>query len=117
MASFSEFQHHFSENILAIPKKNEGQSGPASTERRAHALLSRIEHSLVHFLHALRRPAAKKLLVTSAVGEGKSTVSVILQLQMRLSGARTLLIVSIFAGGCARHRISSKIGSRSLKRK
>jgi len=96
MASFSEFQHHFSEGVLGqVPKeKIKGKVTLLQPDDARHVFAEsyrNIRSSL--FFMPYEGPRPKTLLVTSAVpNEGKSTVSGNLAITMALSGARTLLI-------------------------
>src|SRR6266851_2085416 len=116
MASFSEFQHHFSENILGqIPKeKTTGKVDLLQPDDARHVFAEsyrNIRSSL--FFMPYDGPRPKSFLVTSAVpSEGKSTVSANLAITMALSGARTLLIDCDLRRGALREAfgISSKIG-------
>ncbi len=116
MASFSEFQHHFSENILGqIPKeKTTGKVDLLQPDDARHVFAEsyrNIRSSL--FFMPYDGPRPKSFLVTSAVpSEGKSTVSANLAITMALSGARTLLIDCDLRRGALRETfgISSKIG-------
>ena len=116
MASFSEFQHHFTENILGqIPKeKTKGKvtSAPAGRARHVFAESYRNVRSSIFFM-PYEGPRPKTLLITSAVpNEGKSTVSSNLAITMALSGAKTLLIDGDLRRGALREDfdIHSKIG-------
>ena len=116
MASFSEFQHHFSENILGqIPKeKTKDKMDLLQPEDARHVFAEsyRNVRSSIFFM-PYDGPRPKSFLVTSAVpSEGKSTVSANLAITMALSGARTLLIDCDLRRGALREAfgISSKIG-------
>ena len=116
MASFSEFQHHFSENILGqIPKeKTKDKVDLLQPEDARHVFAEsyRNVRSSIFFM-PYDGPLPKSFLVTSAVpSEGKSTVSANLAITMALSGARTLLIDCDLRRGALREAfgISSKIG-------
>jgi len=116
MASFSEFQHHFSENILGqIPKektKDKVDLLQPDDARHVFAESYRNVRSSIFFM-PYDGPRPKSFLVTSAVpSEGKSTVSANLAITMALSGARTLLIDCDLRRGALREvfGISSKIG-------
>ena len=116
MASFSEFQHHFSENILGqIPKeKTKDKVDLLQPEDARHVFAESYRNirSSIFFM-AYDGPRPKSFLVTSAVpSEGKSTVSANLAITMALSGARTLLIDCDLRRGALREAfgISSKIG-------
>ncbi len=116
MASYSEFQHHFTENVLGqIPK--EKTKGPvtllqADEPRHVFAESYRNVRSSIFFM-PYDGPRPKALLITSAVpNEGKSTISANLAITMALSGARTLLIDGDLRRGALREQfgISSRIG-------
>ena len=116
MASFSEFQHHFSENILGqIPKeKTKDKVDLLQPEDARHVFAEsyRNVRSSIFFM-PYDGPRPKSFLVTSAVpSEGKSTVSANLAITMALSGARTLLIDCDLRRGALREAfgISSKVG-------
>jgi capsular exopolysaccharide synthesis family protein len=116
MASFSEFQHHFSENILGqIPKeKTTGKVDLLQPDDARHVFAESYRNirSSIFFM-PYDGPRPKSFLVTSAVpSEGKSTVSANLAITMALSGARTLLIDCDLRRGALREAfgISSKIG-------
>jgi len=116
MASFSEFQHHFSESVLGqIPKeKVKGKVGLLQPDDTRHVFAEsyRNVRSSIFFM-PYEGPRPKTLLVTSAVpNEGKSTVSANLAITMALSGARTLLIDCDLRRGALREAfgIPSKIG-------
>jgi succinoglycan biosynthesis transport protein ExoP len=116
MASFSEFQHHFSESVLGqIPKeKAKGKVSLLQTDDPRHVFAEsyRNVRSSIFFM-PYEGPRPKTLLITSAVpNEGKSTVSANLAITMALSGARTLLIDADLRRGALREAfgISSKIG-------
>jgi capsular exopolysaccharide synthesis family protein len=116
MASFGEFQHHFSENVLGqIPKeKVAGKVTLLQPDDARHVFAEsyRNVRSSIFFMPCEgARP--KTLLITSAVpNEGKSTVSSNLAITLALSGARTLLIDCDLRRGTIREAfgISSKIG-------
>ena len=116
MASFSEFQHHFSESVLGqVPKeKIKGNVTLLQPDDARHVFAEsyrNIRSSL--FFMPYEGPRPKTLLVTSAVpNEGKSTVSGNLAITMALSGARTLLIDGDLRRGALRETfgISSKVG-------
>ncbi len=116
MASFGEFQHHFSENVLGqIPKeKTKDKVGLLQPEDTRHVFAEsyrNVRSSL--FFMPCDGPRPKTFLITSAVpNEGKSTVSANLAITMALSGARTLLIDGDLRRGALREAfgISSKIG-------
>ncbi len=116
MASFSEFQHHFSENILGqIPKeKTKGKVDLLQPDDARHVFAESYRNirSSIFFM-PYEGPRPKSFLITSAVpSEGKSTVSANLAITMALSGARTLLIDCDLRRGALREAfgISSKIG-------
>src|SRR5437588_558108 len=116
MASFSEFQHHFSENVLGqIPKeKTKGKVDLLQPEDARHVFAESYRNirSSIFFM-PYEGPRPKSFLVTSAVpSEGKSTVSSNLAITMALSGARTLLIDCDLRRGAIREAfgIPSKIG-------
>ena len=116
MASFSEFQHHFSENVLGqIPKeKAKGKIDLLQPDDARHVFAESYRNirSSIFFM-PYEGPRPKTFLVTSAVpSEGKSTVSANLAITMALSGARTLLIDCDLRRGALREAfgISSKIG-------
>ena len=116
MASFSEFQHHFTENILGqIPKeKAKGKVSLLQPDDARHVFAEsyRNVRSSIFFM-PYEGPRPKTLLVTSAVpNEGKSTISSNLAITMALSGAKTLLIDGDLRRGALREAfdIRSKIG-------
>jgi capsular exopolysaccharide synthesis family protein len=116
MASFSEFQHHFSENILGqIPKeKTKGKVDLLQPDDMRHVFAESYRNirSSIFFM-PYEGPRPKSFLITSSVpSEGKSTVSANLAITMALSGARTLLIDCDLRRGALREAfgISSKIG-------
>jgi polysaccharide biosynthesis transport protein len=116
MASFSEFQHHFSENVLGqIPKeKAKGRVELLQPDDARHVFAESYRNirSSIFFM-PYEGPRPKSFLVTSAVpSEGKSTVSSNLAITMALSGARTLLIDCDLRRGAIREAfdIDSKIG-------
>lgn len=116
MASFSEFQHQFTENILGqIPKeKAKGKVTllQADDARHIFAESYRNVRSSIFFM-PYEGPRPKTLLITSAVpNEGKSTISANLAITMALSGAKTLLIDGDLRRGALREdfEITSKIG-------
>src|SRR5438477_9522891 len=116
MASFSEFQHHFSENVLGqIPKeKTKGKVSLLQAEDARHIFAEsyrNVRSSL--FFMPYEGPRPKTFLITSAVpNEGKSTISANLAITFALSGARTLLIDGDLRRGALREAfgLSSKIG-------
>jgi capsular exopolysaccharide synthesis family protein len=116
MASFTEFQHHFSENVLGqIPKeKTKGKVTLLQPDDARHIFAESYRNirSSIFFM-PYDGPRPKTLLITSAVpNEGKSTVSANLAITLALSGARTLLIDGDLRRGALRDAfdISSKIG-------
>jgi polysaccharide biosynthesis transport protein len=116
MASFSEFQHHFSENILGqIPKeKTKGKVDLLQPDDSRHVFAESYRNirSSIFFM-PYEGPRPKSFLITNAVpSEGKSTVSANLAITMALSGARTLLIDCDLRRGALREAfgITSKIG-------
>jgi capsular exopolysaccharide synthesis family protein len=116
MASFGEFQHHFTENVLGqIPKeKGKGKVTLLQPDDARHVFAEsyrNVRSSL--FFMPYDGPRPKTLLITSAVpNEGKSTISSNLAITMALSGARTLLIDGDLRRGALRELfgISSHIG-------
>ena len=116
MASFGEFQHQFTENVLGqIPKeKAKGKVTLLQPDDARHVFAEsyRNVRSSIFFM-PYEGPRPKTLLITSAVpNEGKSTISSNLAITMALSGARTLLIDGDLRRGALREAfgISSKIG-------
>lgn len=116
MSSFSEFQHHFSENVLGqIPKeKTKGKVDLLQPDDARHVFAESYRNirSSIFFM-PYEGPRPKSFLITSAVpNEGKSTVSANLAITMALSGARTLLIDGDLRRGALRETfgINSKIG-------
>jgi len=116
MASFGEFQHQFSENVLGqIPKeKTKGRVTllQADDTRHVFAESYRNIRSSIFFM-PYEGPRPKTLLITSSVpNEGKSTISSNLAITLALSGARTLLIDGDLRRGALREAfgVSSKIG-------
>src|SRR5438270_2172250 len=116
MASFGEFQHHFSENVLGqIPKeKTKGRVSLLQPDDARHVFAEsyRNVRSSIFFM-PYEGPRPKTMLVTSSVpNEGKSTISSNLAITMALSGARTLLIDGDLRRGSLREAfgVSSKIG-------
>ena len=107
MASFTEFQHYFTENILGqIPKeKAKGKISLLQPEDARHVFAEsyRNVRSSIFFM-PYEGPRPKTLLITSAVpNEGKSTVSSNLAITMALSEPKRCLLMAIFAGElCAR---------------
>src|SRR5947209_2246763 len=116
MASFSEFQHHFSENVLGqIPKeKTKGKVDLLQPDDTRHVFAEsyrNIRRSIFFMPYDAPRP--KSFLITTPLpGEGKSTVSANLAITMAFSGARTLLIDCDLRRGalCEAFGITSKIG-------
>ncbi len=116
MASFSEFQHHFSENVLGqIPKeKTKGKVDLLQPDDARHVFAESYRNirSSIFFM-PYDGPRPKSFLITSAVpNEGKSTVSANLAITMALSGAKTLLIDGDLRRGALREAfgIDSRIG-------
>jgi len=116
MASFGEFQHHFSENVLGqIPKeKTKGRVTLLQPDDARHVFAEsyRNVRSSIFFM-PYEGPRPKTMLITSSVpNEGKSTISSNLAITMALSGARTLLIDGDLRRGALRETfgVSSKIG-------
>src|ERR1041384_271737 len=116
MASFSEFQHQFSENVLGQIPKDKSKGGVTLLEpedaRHVFAESYRNVRSSIFFM-PYEGPRPKTLLITSAVpNEGKSTVASNLAITMALSGASTLLIDGDLRRGVLREHfgVSSKIG-------
>ena len=116
MASFTEFQHYFTENILGQIPKEEGQGKLSLLQpedpRHVFAESYRNVRSSIFFM-PYEGPRPKTLIVTSAVpNEGKSTVSSNLAITMALSGAKTLLIDGDLRRGALREtfNIRSKVG-------
>jgi succinoglycan biosynthesis transport protein ExoP len=116
MASFGEFQHHFSENVLGqIPKeKTKGKVSLLQAEDARHIFAEsyrNVRSSL--FFMPYDGPRPKTFLITSAVpNEGKSTISANLAITFAFSGARILLIDADLRRGALRESfgVSSKIG-------
>src|SRR3982751_355233 len=116
MASFGEFQNHFSENVLGqIPKeKTKGRVTLFHPDAARHVFAEsyRNVRSSIFFM-PYEGPRPKTMLVTSSVpNEGKSTISSNLAITMALSGARTLLIDGDLRRGALREAfgVHSKIG-------
>jgi succinoglycan biosynthesis transport protein ExoP len=116
MASFGEFQHQFSENVLGqIPKeKTKGRVTLLQPDDARHIFAESYRNirSSIFFM-PYEGPRPKTMLITSSVpNEGKSTISSNLAITMALSGARTLLIDGDLRRGALREAfgISSKIG-------
>ena len=116
MASFGEFQHQFSENILGqIPKEQtKGRLTLLQPDDARHVFAESYRNirSSIFFM-PYEGPRPKTLLITSSVpNEGKSTISSNLAITMALSGARTLLIDGDLRRGALRESfgVSSKLG-------
>ncbi|MBV9007911.1 MAG: polysaccharide biosynthesis tyrosine autokinase [Verrucomicrobia bacterium] len=116
MASYTEFQHHFTETVLGqIPKeKSKGRVALLQPDDPRHVFAEsyRNVRSSIFFM-PYEGPRPKALLITSAVpNEGKSTVSANLAITMALSGARTLLIDGDLRRGALREQfgVSSRVG-------
>ncbi|CAN5152217.1 polysaccharide biosynthesis tyrosine autokinase [soil metagenome] len=116
MASLSEFQNHFSENVIGqIPReKTKGRVTLLQPDDARHIFAESYRNirSSIFFM-PYEGPRPKTLLVTSAVpNEGKSTISANLAITFALSGAKTLLIDGDLRRGAQREAfdISSKIG-------
>ncbi|HEX8281182.1 MAG TPA: polysaccharide biosynthesis tyrosine autokinase, partial [Chthoniobacterales bacterium] len=116
MASFGEFQGHFTENVLGqIPReKTKGKVSLLQPDDARHIFAESYRNirSSIFFM-PYDGPRPKTLLVTSAVpNEGKSTISANLAITFALSGARTLLIDGDLRRGAQREAfdISSRIG-------
>ena len=116
MASFTEFQHYFRENILGqIPReKTKGAVTLLQPDDARHIFAEsyRNVRSSIFFM-PYEGPRPKTFLITSAVpNEGKSTISSNLAITMALSGAKTLLIDGDLRRGNLREafEIHSKIG-------
>src|SRR6266480_315263 len=116
MASFGEFQHQFSENVLGQIPKEKSKNGVMLLQpddlRHVTAESYRNIRSSIFFM-PYEGPRPKTLLITSSVpNEGKSTISSNLAITMALSGARTLLIDGDLRRGSLREAfgISSRIG-------
>jgi succinoglycan biosynthesis transport protein ExoP len=111
MASYGEFQRHFSENVVGqIPKeKVKGRMALLQPDDPRHIFAEsyrNIRSSLLFMPYEGPRP--KTILVTSAVpNEGKSTVSANLAIALALSGARTLLIDGDLRRGALREQFGS----------
>jgi len=123
MASFGEFQHQFSENVLGqIPKeKTKGRVTLLQPDDARHVIAESYRNirSSIFFM-PYEGPRPKTLLITSSVpNEGKSTISSNLAITMALSGARTLLIDGDLRRGALREAfgISSKIGFSEVLKK
>jgi len=116
MASFGEFQNHFSESVLGqIPReKTKGKVSLLQPDDARHIFAESYRNirSSIFFM-PYEGPRPKTILVTSAVpNEGKSTISANLAITFALSGARTLLIDGDLRRGAQREAfdISSTIG-------
>jgi polysaccharide biosynthesis transport protein len=116
MASFGEFQHQFSENVLGqIPKeKTKGRVTLLQPDDARHIFAESYRNirSSIFFM-PYEGPRPKTLLITSSVpNEGKSTISSNLAITLALSGARTLLVDGDLRRGALREAfgISSTIG-------
>jgi succinoglycan biosynthesis transport protein ExoP len=116
MASFGEFQHQFSENVLGqIPKeKTKGRVTLLQPDDARHIFAESYRNirSSIFFM-PYEGPRPKTILITSSVpNEGKSTISANLAITMALSGARTLLVDGDLRRGALRETfgISSRIG-------
>src|SRR5438105_13615100 len=114
MASFGEFQHHFSENVLGqIPKeKTKGRVTLLQPDDARHVFAEsyRNVRSSIFFM-PYEGPRPKTMLVTSSVpNEGKSPISSNLAITMSISGARTLLIDGDRRGGARRGGLGSSWG-------
>ena len=111
MASYGEFQRHFSENVVGqIPKeKVKGRMALLQPDDPRHIFVEsyrNIRSSLLFMPYEGPRP--KTILVTSAVpNEGKSTVSANLAIALALSGARILLIDGDLRRGALREQFGS----------
>lgn len=122
MASFGEFQHHFSENVLGqIPReKTKGKVTLLQPDDARHIFAESYRNirSSIFFM-PYEGPRPKTLLITSAVpNEGKSTISANLAITFALSGARTLLIDGDLRRGAQREAfgLSSRIGFSEVLR-
>ncbi len=116
MASFGEFQNHFTENVLGqIPReKTKGRITLLQPDDARHVFAESYRNirSSIFFM-PYDGPRPKTFLITSAVpNEGKSTISANLAITFALSGARTLLIDGDLRRGAQREAfdISSQIG-------
>jgi len=116
MASFGEFQKHFSENVLGqIPReKTKGKITLLQPDDARHIFAESYRNirSSIFFM-PYDGPRPKTLLITSAVpNEGKSTISANLAITFALSGAKTLLIDGDLRRGAQREAfdVSSRIG-------
>jgi capsular exopolysaccharide synthesis family protein len=116
MASFSEFQNQFTENVLGqIPKeKTKGKVTLLQPDDARHIFAESYRNirSSIFFM-PYDGPRPKTLLVTSSVpNEGKSTISSNLAITFALSGAKTLLIDGDLRRGALRESfgIQSRVG-------
>lgn len=116
MASLSEFQRQFSENVLGqIPKeRTKGKVTLLQPDDARHIFAEsyRNVRSSIFFM-PYEGPRPKTFLVTSAVpNEGKSTIAANLAITMALSGAQTLLIDADLRRGALRETfgVPSRIG-------
>ncbi len=116
MASYTEFQNHFSENVLGqIPKeKTKGRVTLLQPDDARHVFAESYRNirSSIFFM-PYEGPRPKTILITSAVpNEGKSTISANLAITFALSGAKTLLIDGDLRRGAQREAfdLSSRIG-------
>ncbi|MEP6808715.1 MAG: polysaccharide biosynthesis tyrosine autokinase [Chthoniobacterales bacterium] len=116
MASFGEFQNHFTEHVLGqIPReKTKGRVSLLQPDDARHVFAESYRNirSSIFFM-PYEGPRPKTLLITSAVpNEGKSTISANLAITFALSGAKTLLIDGDLRRGAQREAfdISSRIG-------
>jgi polysaccharide biosynthesis transport protein len=116
MASFGEFQHQFSENVLGqIPKeKTKGRVTLLQSDDARHVIAESYRNirSSIFFM-PYDGPRPKTILITSSVpNEGKSTISSNLAITLALSGAKTLLIDGDLRRGALREAfgVSSKVG-------
>jgi capsular exopolysaccharide synthesis family protein len=99
VASYTEFQSHFRERVLAqIPHSavDAGSGEPpvltSNDQRHAYAEAFRSMRSSIAFL-PVEGPPPKLLLITSSVpNEGKSTVATNFAITLALSGSRVLLV-------------------------
>ncbi|MEP6821102.1 MAG: polysaccharide biosynthesis tyrosine autokinase [Chthoniobacterales bacterium] len=116
MASFGEFQNHFTENVLGqIPReKTKGRITLLQPDDARHIFAESYRNirSSIFFM-PYDGPRPKTFLITSAVpNEGKSTISANLAITFALSGAKTLLIDGDLRRGAQREAfdLSSQIG-------